>query len=105
MTEIVKYTSHYRVARIVAALISVSGWLVVTVSVVVAVTAAISSIKFGYKFASLSALPGLIGVLSGLFMIAMGQLTRATLDSADYSGEMLAIMKKVHGEQEDAHNR
>ena len=33
------------------------------------------------------------GALSGLLLISAGQFTRATLDSADYVGEILAITK------------
>jgi len=92
----VKYVSHYKVARIVVALMSFLGWIVCIISIGIAVKAAMSSSNYGYEFALFASVPGLIGALGGLLMVAMGQLTRATLDSADYSGEMLSIMKKVH---------
>jgi len=98
----VKYVSHYKVARIVVALMSFLGWIACIISIVIAVRAFMSSSNYGYEFALLAAVPGLIGAFSGLFIVAMGQLTRATLDSADYSGEMLSIMKKVH-ESKDTH--
>lgn len=37
--------------------------------------------------------PSLGGAISGLLLVSMGQITRAAVDSADHTGEMLAIMK------------
>jgi hypothetical protein len=43
--------------------------------------------------ATLLFLPSLSGVIGGLLLIGVGQFSRAAVDTADYTGEMLAIMK------------
>ena len=40
-----------------------------------------------------SMLPGILISITGLVVVAAGQIVRATVDSADNTGEMLHIMK------------
>ena len=48
----------------------------------------------------LTILPWLGGMLSGIFLIGTRQFTRATVDTADHTGEMLAILKQQQEEEE-----
>lgn len=69
------------------------GWMLVIGAVIGAVVALEGSSRFGGF--SLLAITPMIGVLvGGLFLIMSGQITRAALDNANYSREMLEIMRR-----------
>jgi len=44
--------------------------------------------------------PAFGGVISGLFLVISGQITRATVNNTDNTGEMLTIMKAIAAERE-----
>jgi len=80
------YTSTYQTARTTAQFISAVGWVTVVLSVF------FGSISEG-GIAGLFILPSLGGAIGGLLLVGVGQFSRAAVDTADYTGEMLAIMK------------
>lgn len=90
------YISTYKTGRQVAAVISFVGWLVVASGIIAFF--AVSQIVSG-SFGIMSGkqlIPIAIGVLisiSGLGFVALGQILRATFDTADFTGEMLILMK------------
>lgn len=84
------YTSTYRTARIIATIISFAGWLAVAFGVL-AFLVARSGEAGAAGFVLLPTSLGLI--IGGLLLVGTGQITRATVDTADYNGEMLKIMK------------
>lgn len=88
LIQTVPYTSTYFTARAIATLISAIGWIAVAISALLLIVA-IS----GGGMTRLFLLPSLGGALSGLLLVGVGQLTRATVDTADNTGEMLAIIR------------
>lgn len=89
------YTSTYRTMRAVAKFISAVGWVVAIPSVLVFVVGLVATISAEGegRIVGLFLLPSFGGVLGGLLLVGFGQLTRATVDVADFTGEMLTIMK------------
>lgn len=86
------YKSDYETARKVAMVISALGWIIVAVGVVAAIALAAQS-RYGDS-AFMLALPGLALSISGLFLVAGGQVTRATVDNADHTREILHIISE-----------
>ena len=88
------YVSTYGTTRIIARFISFFGWVVVVLSVLL-----VSSM--GSKPSDVSSpivlLFALAGVTSGLLLVLAGQLTRAMVDTADNTGEILFLMKRRNG--------
>jgi len=93
-----RYVSTYKTSKGVSTFISFIGWIVVIISILMLIVfGAVSQDpsmnlifqSFGFM-GFISACGGLIG---GLLLIAAGQSSRASLDSADFNGEMLAITK------------
>jgi hypothetical protein len=80
------YTSTYHTARTIAQLISVVGWLGVGIGALLLLGAFSGG-------GGLLVVPALGVALGGFLLVGLGQLTRAAVDTADYTGEMLAIMK------------
>lgn len=76
------YTSSYDTTRAISLIISFIGWFMIVISIVVCV------------FTSFVLLLPAIGVIvSGLLLVMGGQLTRAMIDTADHTGEMIVLMK------------
>jgi hypothetical protein len=82
------YTSTYHTARAIAQLISVVGWFGVVGGVLLLLDA-----FFRGGELQLLVIPALGVALGGFFLAGTGQFVRAAVDTADYTGEMLAIMK------------
>lgn len=88
------YTSTYGTSRMIATFVSFVGWVVVGISaLIILVSLAKSTGPYG-GFALIGLFPALGGVVSGLFLVMTGQLTRATLNTADNTGQMLSLMKR-----------
>ena len=89
------YESSYGTARLVAKLISFFGWIVLAGSIIAGIT--IFSASERSDPAILAAVIGTAvgGFLSGIMLIATGQITRAVVDTADFNGET-GIAKNRH---------
>ena len=74
-----EYTSTYNTARAISVIISVTGWIVVISSSVFLLLGLL--------------LPALASVFSGLLLVANGQIGRAAIDGAEFSRQILTIMK------------
>lgn len=96
--------TDYQTARLLARIISGIGWVVVAIGVLALIAAVIAAITMrggdamgGVTPASYMGTMGLVGgvslIVSGIVQIAVGQLLRATVDTADNTREMLAIMR------------
>jgi len=89
------YVSTYGITRIISKIVSCIGWLAVAIGLVVSVIMLVKSMEQG-RGLGLAVLFGLIPALSatlgGLLIIIIGQITRAAVDSADHTGEILAII-------------
>ena len=88
------YTSAYNSTRLIAQFVSFVGWVLVIIGTLGFVL--ILAMGFlSYRVPDLTELLScLAGVMGGLFLVLVGQLTRATADTADNTGEMLSMMKK-----------
>lgn len=90
------YVSEYGVARSLSGLVIVVGWIVVVIGVILSFVLIASVFKSGLNIYGLAAiLPGLGAVGGGLVMIMSGQITMATLDSADNTGRILNTVRKM----------
>jgi hypothetical protein len=94
------YVSTYQVARSTAQFISAVGWIIFALSLLVfagSFLGGMSSAARGYGpgagIAGLFSLSSLGGAIGGLILVGFGQSSRALVDTADFTGEMLAIMK------------
>lgn len=82
-----EYNSDYGAARGLSGFISGVGWFVV----VIGILTALAGIDEG---SVLAILPGLGLAVSGIIVVAAGQVTRATVDNADHTREILTLLKK-----------
>jgi hypothetical protein len=90
-------SQDYQVALTFASLISIVGWIVFVVGIVAAFVsvAQIATITYGnnLEIKLIAMLPGLGISMAGLLFIMIGQIARATVDSANNTKEILEIMK------------
>ena len=91
------YRSTHQTARAIARIVAFFGWLTVIGAVIV-----IGSAVPEYSDAKRDPERGAVLVkcafalgafIAGVLQVAMAQLIRAIVDTADHTGEMLAIMK------------
>jgi predicted RNA-binding Zn-ribbon protein involved in translation (DUF1610 family) len=83
-------TSTYKTARSIAQFISFIGWAGVLLGGGLTFVGIVSLVGFFL-------VPTGIGLIIGsLLLVGTGQMTRATVDTADYSAQMLAIMRGTH---------
>ena len=87
--ETMAYKSTYNTARVMAKAMSFFGWVVAIIGVVVAMAG--GTVGDGSVAGTL---PGLMVVLGGLAIAAAGQITRAAVDTADHTGDMVAILRE-----------
>jgi len=92
--NITDYTSTYDTSRMIAKFISSIGWIVVGISVLIVLVSLLKSTGEYGSFALMGLVPALAGFISGLILVMTGQLTRAMIDTADHTGQMLSLMKK-----------
>lgn len=81
----VSNSTHYFAGRSISSFSAVLGWIVVALSALLL----IFGIQEGIELIALSAL----GVLSGLFLVMAAQATRAVMDNADHSRQILEELK------------
>lgn len=94
-----KYVSTHESTRLIAQIVSFAGWIIVGISVLVGFKLIAASLELRHVgFSIYVLLPAFGGIIAGLIAVALGQITRATGDTADYCGEMLAIMKSKRTE-------
>ncbi|WP_146176291.1 hypothetical protein [Rhodovulum kholense] len=102
------YERSYGTGRFVCALIEIFGWLLVTLGIIAsivgfAVGGGFEPGGFGSSSGSvlprfLSAAPGLLTVTIGLISIMLTQQTKAILDTAEMTRDLLAISRdSTHG--------
>src|SRR5687767_7397858 len=94
--------SAYRAGRLLARLIAALGWIIVGLAILGLAGFVISYFVYSsaggdggpYQGAMLASgiASGLAVIVAGLVVVAIGQMLRATLDTADNTRQMLAIM-------------
>ena len=100
-----KLDSNYKTAKNMSQIISFIGWILLIAGIVISIVGLNIGINLGVGarggassniiLSIINMLPGLVTAISGLFIITAGQLTRATLDNADYTREILNIAIKT----------
>jgi hypothetical protein len=94
--------TDYQAARIVAHLLSILGWILILFglacgSILIANLGGGPHPALGALFSGFILLgPTVGGLLVGLLFLANGQLVRASVDSADYNREILALMTRAN---------
>jgi hypothetical protein len=79
----------YGAARAISTVVSFIGWLLCLVAVVALFVGLVNFQNGGF----LAVVPSIGSGVSGLLLVMAGQLTRASVDTADYNREILAILK------------
>lgn len=82
-----EYNSDYGAARGISSFISGVGWLVVIIGI-------FSALAGTGQGSALAILPGVGLAVSGILLVASGQVTRAAVDNADHTREILTLLKK-----------
>ncbi|WP_047050009.1 hypothetical protein [Vibrio mexicanus] len=89
--------SKYKTAQLISKIISGFGWLTFASGIFI-ILAALSSGSGRYGFdlwhAISLATPGFITLVSGLFLVATGQVMKATLDNADHTFYIYSHLKQ-----------
>ena len=89
-------SSDYGTARIIAKVVSFLGWIVVVAGIVGIVYGVRKGLLYGGRDAVLIAVtPGMATVMMGIVMVVMGQITRATVNTADDTRQILHLFR--HG--------
>ncbi|WP_240205261.1 hypothetical protein [Vibrio sp. CyArs1] len=89
--------SNYSTAKLISSLISVIGWTVFAVGIIVLLLSlGMLGGRYGVNFwLFLSAIaPGAGTMVSGLFLVATAQVVRATVDNADNSRQILEHLQR-----------
>jgi len=81
------YVSRYKTAIFVSQVVAFFGWVLVIIGLLFAVVELFSNSSRGVSLIAM--LPGLGAAVSGLFLVMGGQITRATVDNADHTRELL----------------
>ncbi|PIP39571.1 MAG: hypothetical protein COX19_07540 [Desulfobacterales bacterium CG23_combo_of_CG06-09_8_20_14_all_51_8] len=89
-----EYITSYGTARMLCQFVSFIGCAAVGISVLIFIFSIIGSIKSNSSLVLIGILPSLAGIMGGLILVMVGQITRTTVDTADNTGQMLTIMKK-----------
>jgi hypothetical protein len=87
-----RYTTTYGTARMIAQCVSFVGWIVVTIGCLILIVSLFQSTK-DHSFALMGLIPAFAAIISGLLLVMIGQMTRATIDTADNTGQMLVVLK------------
>ena len=95
------YTSTYGTTRSIAKLVSFFGWVLIIIGFPISLFFILESLRSQKDYTTfqlfLDLLPALSGLYSGLLLVISGQLTRATVDTADNTGKMFALMTLKQG--------
>lgn len=89
------YVSTYKTGRTIAAVISFIGWLLVCGGII-ALLVFFDESRNPASISGMALIPfgiSLFASVFGLVFVGFGQYLRATFDTADFNGEMLALMK------------
>jgi len=83
----------YETARGMFSFLAFVGWSAVVIGVLAAISGAQMKTGFGGSVGFVGALPGIIIAVVGLLNIAIVQAARATVDTAEYTQQMLKIAR------------
>ena len=85
-------TTHYDLARVVATIVSLLGFVLIAVGAFVAISAIVAAENARYGgITLLVVLPGLGTAVTGLLLVMGAQVTKITADTADHAREILQL--------------
>ena len=91
------YRSEYETVRKISIFMTLLGWVVFACGVIVALVGMAGGMQSGYgggvSILAILILSGLGSAVSGLFLVAAGHVTRATVDNADHTREILNLIR------------
>lgn len=87
------YSSKYSTAIGVSKFISFLGWLTFVGGIIVLLIDISQSSKYGGEVVIATLFPSIGICICGLFLVAAGQVTRATVDNADHTREILTLLR------------
>jgi hypothetical protein len=96
-SSFIDYTSTYDTTRMIASFVSFIGWVIAVISVMIVLVSLEQIFKENSGIGLMGLFPSLAGFASGLFLVMSGQVTRALVNTADNTGQMLAVMKRQKG--------
>ena len=88
------YNSEYRVAFLLSKLITILGWIVFIIGIVMIVVGFISSFHFGLVALLAGVIDGFQTSCGGLFIVVAGQMMRTQIDTADNTRKILISMNE-----------
>lgn len=88
------YESEYKAARAISSFLSFVGWLLFLFGIVVALKGMSVSWQVPEFSTMTMAIPGIGLSMGGLISVAAAQVTRATVDNADHTREILILLKE-----------
>jgi len=88
-----KLKTNYETTKFITAIIVFFGWLIVALGFAAVVAGVSTGINTKLSVALVSSLPGIGIIVSGLFLVALGQVIVATVDNADQTREILNILR------------
>ena len=106
------YERSYTTARSVLGFLEVVGWITVAIGVLAALIGFGTGGLLGAMYRDppfsarlISAIPGVITVVGGFFAVCYVQVSRAHVDTAEMTREMLLLARKESGGPAGAHSR
>ena len=87
------YTSSFDTARVISKFVYFVGWFLVGISPVILLVCIHMAIRGGGDVFLIGLFASLVVAIIGILVVMSGQLTRAVVDTADNTGQLLAVMK------------
>ncbi|BBO90012.1 hypothetical protein [Desulfosarcina ovata] len=93
-SELSDYKSPYKTTRLIAQVVANIGSVITVISCIALLVTIVSASQSRYGFQWIGLLPAFGGIICGIFLSMIGQLTRAVVDNSDNTGETLSLLKK-----------
>ncbi|MDU0111747.1 hypothetical protein RT723_01715 [Psychrosphaera aquimarina] len=89
----VNHSSNYATAIGVSRFISFLGWVVFALGIIVLLIGVGKSSQYGSEALLVTLFPSIGLTICGLFLVAAAQVTKATVDNADHTREILVLLR------------
>lgn len=106
------YERSYETARSILGFLEVVGWITVAIGVLIALIGFGTGGLLGTMYRDppfsarlISAIPGVITFVGGLFSVCYVQVSRAHVDTAEMTREMLLLARKESGGSAESHSQ
>ncbi|EHI9302748.1 hypothetical protein J9097_004401 [Vibrio vulnificus] len=95
-TPNIAYESNYKTAQLVSKIISGFGWFIFSLGIIgLLMSLGAGNTRYGFIMSQFiaAAAPGFVALISGLFLVAAGQVMKATVDNADHTYQIFSHLK------------